>query len=75
MPGMFPRTHRMYVCDLCGWGHFHPLIYCQKCPGKLRLQVREVPMPSGQFETQRDIQSHLKTQGITWTGEYGEEIK
>ena len=27
------------VCNLCGYRQGHPIIYCPKCPGKMRLMT------------------------------------
>lgn len=71
-------THPMYVCERCGWGHYHPLSYCNRCPG--RLVRRDVPHlehrcapSSDRKEIDKRIQASrdfLAAQGVTYTGEY-----
>ncbi len=56
----------MYVCTRCGWGHYHPLSYCQMCPGRLRRRI--VPHPILKTEAERI--ADLASQGITYTQEY-----
>lgn len=60
-------THPMYICDRCGWGHYHPLSYCVKCPG--RLVKRQIPHTE-KFNTEKDMIGYLAKQGITYIGEY-----
>lgn len=57
----------MYICDRCGWGHYHPLSYCVKCPG--RLVKKQIPHTE-KFNTEKDMIGYLAKQGITYTGEY-----
>ena len=57
----------MYVCDRCGFGHYHPLSYCMKCPG--RLTRRDVPHPY-RWETEQQLREHLRGQGINYIGDY-----
>lgn len=68
-------THPMYVCPRCGWGHYHPLAYCARCPGK--LVRKEIPHPV-RFDTEKQAIEHLRTQGVVYSGEYPkvpEEVK
>lgn len=63
----------MYVCDRCGWGQYHPMTYCVKCPG--RLKRVEVQHPQRQydgfcFKTEQDREQWLKDQGVNYIGEY-----
>lgn len=60
--------HTMYICDRCGWGHFHPLSYCQMCPGK--LYPRKVPMPDYHRITPAQEEAHFAKLGIKYIGEY-----
>lgn len=57
----------MYICERCNWGHYHPLSYCVKCPG--RLVKRDIPHTE-KFNTEKDMIGYLAKQGITYTGEY-----
>ncbi len=59
-------TYPMYICDRCGWGQYHPLTYCQMCPGKLHRRV----MPKLVFKTEAERIKILANQGVKYTGEY-----
>lgn len=65
-------NHPMYICDRCGWGHYHPLSYCVKCPGRLvKRQVKHPEKKNGYtFQTEQDIVDWLATQNIEYIGEY-----
>lgn len=34
---VFDGRSRVYSCERCGWYVYHPLQYCHKCPGKMRI--------------------------------------
>jgi hypothetical protein len=38
-------THPMYVCNECGYARYHRLNYCPKCPGKMRLEKKDITHP------------------------------
>jgi len=60
-------TYPMYVCDTCAFGHYHPLSYCPKCPGKLhRANVPHPPV----FASEDHRAEHLAAHGIKYIGEY-----
>ena len=60
---------RMYCCDTCNFTQYHSLRYCPKCPGKLKLVVKEIEHPSS-FKTEQDIHDYLKSRGLEYYGEY-----
>lgn len=62
------NTHPMYICDRCHLGHYHPMSYCPRCPG--RLHRTDVPHPERLFRKEFNIEEHLKAQGIEYIGEY-----
>lgn len=38
-------AHPMFVCNECGYARYHRLNYCPRCPGKMRLERKEIPHP------------------------------
>ena len=38
-------TRKMRVCQQCNTAYWHPLNYCQKCPGKIITVEREISGP------------------------------
>lgn len=62
-------NHPMYVCDSCKFSQYHPIRYCPKCPGRLRLVKKEIPHPE-KFKTEEDLQRHVESQGLEYFGEY-----
>lgn len=64
---MYPYTHPMYICDRCGWGHYHPLSYCVKCPG--RLYRKDIPHLQS-AKTIEENREFLSKQGVKYEGEY-----
>ena len=59
----------MWVCDKCKLSQYHPMIYCPRCPGRLRCEKKEIPHPAN-FKTQQDLENHVKSQGLDYEGEY-----
>jgi hypothetical protein len=63
------KTHPMRVCERCNFAMYHPILYCPRCPGRMKLVQRDIPHPDS-FRTEQDIKDHLKTQGLDYFGEY-----
>lgn len=61
--------HPMWVCDNCKFTMYHPITYCPKCPGRLRLQKLDIEHPD-KFKTTEEMYSHLKQKGLDYHGEY-----
>lgn len=69
-----PKTRKVYVCEMCSAGYFHPLVYCYKCPG--RLKSRDLPWSEtekkGYFESDSNktatqkLREWMKENDVTW---------
>ena len=61
--------HPVYACDSCSFVQYHPMSYCPRCPGRLRLQRKEIPHPP-RFKDEAEIKAHLAKHGLDYHGEY-----
>ena len=59
-------VQRMFVCERCGFGQYHPLNYCAKCPGMMVQQT--IPYSPDLIGTETE-KAYLKTHGIDYHGE------
>ena len=46
-------VNRIYSCSLCGWFVWHPISYCHKCPGRMRVIQG----------TTKQLQEHMRKHG------------
>lgn len=65
-------TRKMRVCNQCNTAYWHPLNYCQRCPGRIVTIIREIsgPIEITERRTYYDVKNYDK-----WLAENGPDLK
>jgi hypothetical protein len=65
------KSYQMWVCEMCGLAQYHPLIYCPRCPGRLKCVHKAVDHIDKTIRTEADAKEsddYLRGQGLEPTG-------